>query len=411
MNNRSSAVLSPDLQHHGHLLRNMLLFGRLLRALGIDVTPTQIIDLVGALEYIDLRRREDFKNAARTILVNRREHLELFDRAFDLFWQARMRGELEALDLGHLLQRKLNKPQEQQTVFWEKEEPGDAPDEEGPERIELDRILTYSPQEVLRHKDFADFTAEELEQVKALMQELEWELEKRPTRRRVHAHRGAYLDMRRVFRSSLRYGGEPLKLAWRRRKLKRRPLVLICDISGSMERYSRVLLQFIYALTNGLENVEAFVFSTRLTRITRYLRTHDIDEAVDRVADAVQDWGGGTRIGEALKTFNYDWGRRVLGRGAIVIIISDGWDRGDVELLSREMDRLQRSAYRLIWLNPLLGSANYEPLTRGIQAALPYIDDFLPVHNLESLEQLARLLEQVGERRPVRAQRPALLTR
>lgn len=400
-----------DLQHHGHLLRNMLLFGRLLRALGIDVTPTQIIDLVGALEHIDLRRREDFKNAARTILVNRQEHLELFDRAFDLFWQARMRGELAEMDLGHLLQRKLNKPQEQQPILWEKEEPGDAPDEEGPERIELDRVFTYSPREVLRHKDFADFTEEELEQVKALMQELEWELEKRPTRRRVRAHRGAYLDMRRIFRSSLRYGGEPLQLAWRRRKLKRRPLVLICDISGSMERYSRVLLQFVYALTNGLENVEAFVFSTRLTRITRYLRTHDIDEAIDRVTDAVQDWGGGTRIGEALKSFNYDWGRRVLGRGAIVIIISDGWDRGDVALLSREMDRLQRSAHRLIWLNPLLGSANYEPLTRGIQAALPYIDDFLPVHNLESLEQLARLLEQVGERRPVRAQRPAPLTR
>ena len=402
----SRELAFPEVQEsHGHLLRNMVLFGRLLRTLGLDVTPTQIIDLVGALEHIDLSRREDFKNAARTILVNRQEHLELFDRAFDLFWRAREQGALQQMELGQLLQRRPKQP-DQEAVLWEKEERGETPGDDEPERTELDRIYTYSAREVLRHKDFADFTEEELEEVKALMQELRWELEKRPTRRRTRAHRGPYLDMRRIFRTSLRYGGEPLRLAWRRRKLKRRPLVLICDISGSMERYSRVLLQFIYALTNGLENVEAFVFSTRLTRITRYLRTHDVDEALDRVADAVRDWGGGTRIGEALKTFNFEWGRRVLGRGAIVIIISDGWDRGDIELLRREMERLQRSSYRLIWLNPLLGSAEYEPLTRGIQAALPYVDDFLPVHNLRSLEQLGQLLEELGEHRPSRAQRP-----
>ena len=176
-----------------------------------------------------------------------------------------------------------------------------------------------------------------------------------------------------------------------------------------MERYSRVLLQFVYVVSNGLEKVEAFVFSTRLTRITRHLRDRDVDKALDQVTDAVQDWAGGTRIGEALKTFNYGWGRRVLGQGAIVLIISDGWDRGDIALLAREMRRLQLSCLRLIWLNPLLGSANYEPLTRGIQAALPYVDDFLPVHNLESLRQLGDLLERLSERRPLRRQYPVCL--
>jgi len=236
-----------------------------------------------------------------------------------------------------------------------------------------------------------------------------WQLEQRRTRRKTRAPHGVYLDMRRMFRQNLRYGGEPLQLAWRRRKQKRRPLVVICDISGSMERYTRILLQFIYVISNGLEKVEAFVFSTRLTRITHYLRERDVDQALDQVADAVQDWAGGTRIGEALKSFNYDWGRRVLGQGAIVLMISDGWDRGDIDLLEREMSRLQLSCHRLIWLNPLLGSVNYEPLTRGIQAALPYVDDFMPVHNLESLRQLGDLLERLGEYRPLRRQHPIRL--
>ena len=234
-----------------------------------------------------------------------------------------------------------------------------------------------------------------------------WQLEQRRTRRTTPASHGLYLDMRRTFRQNLRYGGQPLELTWRRRKLKRRPLVVICDISGSMERYSRVLLKFIYVISNGLENVEAFVFSTRLTRITRQLRQYDIDTALDQVTASIKDWAGGTRIGDALKTFNYEWGRRVLGQGAIVLMISDGWDRGDIDLLGAEIKRLQLSCQRLIWLNPLLGSENYEPLTRGIQTALPYIDDFLQVHNLASLEQLGHLLERLGEHKPSRTQRVA----
>lgn len=399
--NVDSQALPPQ-TGHGNLLRNIVLFGRLLRALGTGVMPTQIVDLVEGLQHVDMQRREDVKEAARAVLVNRREHLPLFDLAFDLFWQAQQGDEWRQAELRDLLAKTV-RFDKWELVAAAKKDDGQGPERER-EEPEIETIYTYSSQEVLRYKDFAQLTPEELEEVKCLMQEMVWNLRRRRTRRKTRATRGIYLDMRRTFRQNLRYGAEFLQLAWQRRRLRRRPLVVICDISGSMERYSRILLQFIYILSNKLEKVEAFVFSTRLTRITRYLKEHDVDEALDQVTNAVQDWSGGTRIGEVIKTFNYNWGRQVLGQGAIVLIISDGWDRGDIELLEREVNRLQLSCQRLIWLNPLLGSPNYEPLARGIQAALPYIDDFMPVHNVMSLEQLGHLLEQLGERRPLRQQ-------
>lgn len=394
--------LDPLGPGHGHLLRNMVLFGRMLRAAGLEVTPTQILDLVEGLKHIDMRRREDFKNTAQTILVSRYEHVALFNRAFDLFWQAREENELLELSLGDLLQRK-NQPKAEDLTPFETADQGDGSEKES-EKPVVDPVYTYSAREVLRHKDFAELTPTEMQEINRLMQKMAWQLEQRRSRRRSQARHGLYPDMRRTFRQNLRYGGELLQLAWRRRKLKRRPLVVICDISGSMERYARVLLKFIYVISNGLDKVEAFVFSTRLTRITHHLKHRDIDQALDEATQAIHDWAGGTRIGESLKTFNYEWGRRVLGQGALVLLISDGWDRGDTNLLRREMDRLQLSCHRLIWLNPLLGSENYEPLTRGIQTALPYIDDFLPVHNLKSLEQLGSLLERLSEYRPERRQ-------
>jgi hypothetical protein len=209
-----------------------------------------------------------------------------------------------------------------------------------------------------------------------------------------------------TLRSSLRHGGEILSLERRVRRTKQRDLVLLCDISGSMDRYSRLVLQFVHTVRHAVGKVEAFVFGTRLTRITRQLRHREIHAALDDVAAYVVDWAGGTRIGESLQTFNQRWGRRVLSRGAIVVIISDGWDRGDIDLLSREMRRLQRSAFRLIWLNPLLGSAGYRPQTVGMAAALPFVDDFLPANNMKSLVEMAQLLQTVDHRRPSRAQRP-----
>jgi uncharacterized protein with von Willebrand factor type A (vWA) domain len=194
----------------------------------------------------------------------------------------------------------------------------------------------------------------------------------------------------------------PLELRRQKRKIRTRPLVVICDISGSMDRYARLLLRFVHALGQGLENTEVFVFGTRLTRITRELRKRDVDTALTQVVGSVEDWSGGTRIGEAIKAFNFKWARRVLRSGATVVIISDGWDRGDPALLGREMARLQRSCRRLIWLNPLLGAPGYQPLTQGMRAAMPYIDEFLPIHNLQSLEALADLLGKVEDEPPLR---------
>jgi uncharacterized protein with von Willebrand factor type A (vWA) domain len=229
-----------------------------------------------------------------------------------------------------------------------------------------------------------------------------WRLGTRETRRRVRANLGEFVDQRATLRRSLRYGGVPIDLRHRKPKRRQRPLILLCDISGSMDRYSRLLLRFVHAIEHGLDAVEVFVFGTRLTRITRSLRTRDVDDAIASVVKAVDDWSGGTRIGESIKTFNYLWSRRVLRSGATVVIISDGWDRGDPNLLATELARLQRSCRRLIWLNPLLGAPGYQPLTQGIRAALPYVDDFLPIHNLQSMEALAKLLAAVEDRPPLR---------
>ena len=387
----------------GHLFRNMVLFARLLRAVGQDVSPLQLRDWLGATELIDLRFRGDFRNCAETILISRHEDLAIFREAFDLFWQARDPRQLAELDLGLILQktRQRTKRRHEQGLLGR---PGEEDGGDGAPP-EVQKVHTYSDSEVLRHKDFAELDASELEQVKSLMSGMRWQPDERRTRRRVVSKHGRDIDPRRSLRRSLSKGGELVEWSHRERKVKRRPLTLLCDISGSMEPYSRILLQFLYVMSNGMQKVEAFVFGTRLTRITQHLRERDVDSALRAVHRDVADFGGGTRIGAALRTFNFEWGRRVLGQGAAVLIISDGWDRGDVGTLTREMERLQRSSHRLIWLNPLLGSPRYEPLTRGIQAALPLIDDFLPVHNLESLEQLGRHLRRLyrGEASRARA--------
>jgi len=247
----------------------------------------------------------------------------------------------------------------------------------------------------LRRKDFGAFTRSEIEQAKKMKRALPWRTGKRATRRTVRG--GAeFFDARATMRRNLKYGGELLDPAWKRTRYKPRPLVVLCDISGSMENYARMLLHFVHALRERETHAECFVFGTRLTRITRQLRTRSVERALRGVSDSVVDWSGGTRIGEALKQFNFVWARRVLRPGAVVLIISDGWDRGDPDLLAREMARLKRSVHRIIWLNPLIASAAYEPLTLGLQAALPYVDDFLPAHNFTSLEDLARLLSQLN---------------
>ncbi len=401
------------------LLKNLVRFGRLLRSVGLDAGPAQVIDLAAALEYIDVGKRDDFYFAARALFAHRHADLAQFDLAFRLFWQARTAASIDAPSTPHpaLQSKSLRTPNVSYREIPFDEEQEEIKHARKTERVMVDVQQTFSPIEVLRKKNFDAFTWEEVQQAKQLMAAMTWRVGERATRRKERVWRGEHLDMRRIVRRNMKYGGEFLDLAWKRTKFKPRPLVVLCDISGSMERYSRMLLHFIHTLSNGvlasdtytgLERVEAFLFGTRMTRVTRHLRQRkDIDEAIGEVVKVVEDWGGGTRIGEALKTFNYLWARRVAARGAIVLIISDGWDRGDAQVLRQEMERLQRSCHRLIWLNPLLASPDYQPLTQGLLAALPYVDDFLPVHNLESLEALGRALSRLDQTRPARRQRPS----
>lgn len=374
----------------GQLLAHVVLFGRYLRGLGLDVTAERVSTLLRALEHLDLGRRREFKEACRAVLVGRREHLALFDRAFEWFWRADRLEPRPRIELGRMVRRSARA--EAQVLAMPAGEGAEGP--EGGETVMM-AVKSASARERLKRKDFADLTPEEEEAVRELIRRRPFEPEERRSRRRVSAGAGETLDLRRTLRKSLRHGGEPLHLAWRRRKVRPRPLVALCDVSGSMEPYSRILLQFLYAVGNAGARREVFAFGTRLTRLTRQLRQRDADRALKEAAAAVVDWGGGTRIGESLRRFNFDWARRVLGQGAVVLLISDGWDRGEPELLAREMARLGRSCQRLIWLNPLLGRPGYEPLTRGLQAALPFVDDFLPVHDLASLEQLGRLLARL----------------
>lgn len=424
MPNLEPITKSESPAEFSQILENVVLFARLLRRAGLTVGTGQILDLTRALEVIDIGRRDDFYHALRVVLVGRREDLPVFDTLFRVFWNARTADFLKeraALDRQadtgvDLIEdcvpdrdnADTSRPRTLEIVSPDEadEEDGDDADQPGPQ---TQILLAYSRDEILRHKDFEAYTADELRRARRLMQEIRWKIARRRTRRFQASPVGRFLDLRRTIRKNLRNGGEVFELSQRRYRTRPRPLVLLCDISGSMDRYSRTLLQFLHTVEHGLDRVEAFVFATRLTRITRQLRTRDPGSALNEVSNAVQDWSGGTRIGEALRAFNFGWSKRVLGRGAIVMIISDGWDRGDIETLRDEIARLQRNCYRLIWLNPLLGMPSYQPLTQGIQAALPFVDDFLPVHNLDSLEALGRHLQHIEGRRPTRRQKPAEL--
>ena len=367
------------------LLPRLAGFARLLHDAGLEAGPRRLADSTRALGLIDLRREDDFREALRATFVGRREEIPLFEAAFDIYWAppdpritaGAVPGRRRSLPLSpERAQAWLQALGANRSTEREKESPATS--------------SGYSSQEVLRQKDFDQLTYEESEQVRRLLQQAPWRIAERRTRRLRPSTRGP-VDLRRTARHSIRSSGELVRLLHRRPRLRRRTLVLLCDVSGSMERYTRPLLIFCHAVARR-EDVETFVFSTRLTRITRLLRRRDLDRALEDVSRQVHDISGGTRIGQALHDFNRKWARRVLGHGAIVIVVSDGWDRGDPALLRQELERLRRSAHRLIWLNPLKGTEGYEPVTRGMAAALPLVDDFLAAHNVEALDELGRLL-------------------
>ena len=377
------------------LLPRLGAFARLLHDSGIEAGPRRLTDATRALTYIDLKRETDFRGALRSVFVSRKEDIPTFEAAFDIFWAPpdpritagaipgrsrplRMSPERAAAwsaALG-LSSSQMSREQEARSV------PATS--------------SGYSAEELLRQKDFEEMTWDETEQVRRLLEQAAWRVAERRTRR-MRAGKTGPIDLRRSARHAIRSSGELMQLFRRRPRLRRRPLVLICDVSGSMERYSRLLMIFAYAIARR-EDLEAFVFSTRLTRITRQLRQRDLDKALEAVSKGVHDFSGGTRIGDALADFNRHWARRVLGHGAVVIIVSDGWDRGDPDQLTAELIHLRRSAHRLVWLNPLIGSEGYQPLTRGMAAALPYCDDFLAAHNVQALDDLGRLLAALDRR-------------
>jgi len=371
------------------LVSNLLLFARVLREAGLDVHTGRVLDAVSALDWVGIQRRDDVRATLKTLLVHRHDDLRRFDQAFDLFW--RVHGEptggLPLFSLGERA-RVIATEVPAVPVTFEDTAAG-----VGSARAARLAVGAYSPAHVSRTKDFSDFTAEEMLAAEAILAKLGWELGVRRTRRWSAGNSGV-VDLRRIVGRNMRHGGELVDVPLRERQEKARPIVVLADVSGSMERYSRMLLHFVWGLTRGARRVESFLFATRLTRVTRLIAERGTASALQKVSHSVTDWGGGTRIGEALRAFNVHWARRVMSNGPVALIVSDGWDRGDPELLSREIARLRRSCRRLIWLNPLLGSADYEPLTRGMIAALPYVDDFRPVHNLVSLEQLAARLRE-----------------
>ena len=392
-------VASPQLPP---LLQNLTLFGRLLRGIGLPVSTARMLDLAQALPLIEVFRREEFHAAARALLIHRREDLELFDAAFSLFWETPPERWTRARLPGMTLRRQRSPAT--QATFRPVASGGSGDSDEAPPRPFARR--TWSDREALEHRDFSDLDEDELREVRALIRDAGWQA----ARRRVVRFRpggNRKLDLRRTLRRGLRSGGEWVRLERRRRREKPRPLIVLADVSGSMEQTARVLLHFLYGLSHGSPGrVEAFVFATRLTRITRKLADRRVDRALREASEAVRDWSGGTRIGEALLRFNLEWARRLPTSSAIVLLVSDGWDRGDPALVAKEMERLQGLAWRIVWLNPLLSDEGYEPLTRGMVAALPHIHDFLPVNNLASVRSLA---DHLGKLDPVgRATAPRL---
>ena len=381
---------------------NVLAFGRLLRALGLEVPATRSRDALTAVSTVGVSRRSDVYHALRATLVSRAADLPIFDGAFTAFWR----------DHDGLAQRRATgdaygrTSERAEVVGPEVDTAGslerDAIDSEPSDGPPAGTIRTWSGTETLRDQDFADVTPAELDQMRAILSALAWTPGVRRTRRWTPGA-GARVDLRRAWRESLR-SGELLRLPTRVRTTRARPLVLLADVSGSMERYSRMLLHFAYALQRRHRRVEVLLFSTRLTRVTRELTRGSVDAAVSAVSRRVPDWSGGTRIGDALRTFHVRWARSVLSRRPVVLVVSDGWDRGEPQAFREQVARLQRSCHRLIWLSPLLGTADYQPLTRGLVAALPYVDDFLPARTLRNLEDLARHLNDLPEARPLRRQ-------
>lgn len=381
-----SAVLTANLVH----------FVRHLRQRGLSVVPATVAEMAAAVDAVGLARRDDVKAAFAAIAVSRPTERAIFDEAFEAFFglgAATLKGSAQGVPPPLSQQRVTHATA---PVLAEHSPENDAP---GEAAIEVAEAMAASAQERLMTRDFRDLTPQEAEEVRRIMARIVWRPSEAASRRWASSATGSRPDMRRTMRNLVGPGADMMQLAMADRKPRRRPLVVLADVSGSMETYTEMFLHFLHAAQGRMGRLETFVFATHLSRITRQLRQKLPDVALRQVSSAVDDWSGGTRIGEALTQFNREWSRRVTRGGAIGLIISDGWDTGEPELLGREMARFHRAMHRVVWLNPLAGRENYSPETRGMQAALPYIDDLLAAATVLDLREVVRLLESVPARR------------
>ena len=375
------------------MLGQVVGFARLLHRAGVEVNSGNLIDLCQSFRFIDVSERRDFYAAARATLVCRFDDLDTFDKVFQAFWHAPVQQ--EDVELTEELaedESELDVPEELGDPVEMLSEAEEEEEAEGEEEAEA---TGYSPEEGLMHKDLAAMSDREIELARRVIAQIVDIIANRRSRRRVPEKLGREVDFRRTWRKNAVYGRDGVELAMRRRRIRKTKLMLLCDVSGSMDCYSQFLIQFIYALKREIRDVEVGVFSTRMTAISRLLKTKGVEESLREVSATVHDWAGGTDIGGCLREFNDKYARDMLRSRTVMIMVSDGWDRGDAELMRMEMARLRRRTHKLLWLNPLLGSPGYQPLCLGMKTALPYLDHFMPAHNLESLVELARTLRSV----------------
>ncbi len=401
---RHSDLSLPD---DGKLAENIAHFARALRKAGLPIGPGRTLDAVRAVAVAGFDRREDFYHTLQAVFVSRPEERAVFAQIFRLFWR-----DPRYLDhMMSLLLPQISGGQEDRPALAAEKRAAEAlldgqlppaPDlGEAPDQIEIDASFTMSSEERLKTLDFEQMSTTEIAEAKRMLARLALPVKPLITRRARAASFGTAIDIRRTLRDSLRRGGEIAGLA-RKKPVTRWPnLIVLCDISGSMSDYSRMVLHFVHAVVNqrgqGWARVHAFTFGTRLTNITRHLRARDVDAALKAAGSEAQDWSGGTRIGASLHAFNRDWSRRVLGQGAVVLLITDGLDRDDTARLSRQIERLHLSCRRLIWLNPLLRWTGFAPKAQGIRAMLPHVDSFRAGHSIASLEALGRAISDPGD--------------
>ncbi|MFZ9628169.1 MAG: vWA domain-containing protein [Ilumatobacteraceae bacterium] len=373
-------VTSPPDTQADAAERIAIAFARVLRGAGLKVPLGSVLTFVDALGALRLDRRDDVYWAGRATLVRGPEDITVFDRAFEVFWHRIVSLDAET------------EPEVLHLTLAVDDDSDDGGDSEGEPSDDPTITLRFSATETLRDKDFAQYTADELRVAHDLMSRLRIAGPPRRSFRYRRAPHGRRHDLPATLRSSLRTGGEPLQRHWREPGPRMRRLVLLLDISGSMEPYARAMLRFVHAAVSGRQRVEAFALGTRLTRMTKELTARDPDAALATAAARVHDWSGGTRLGECLRAFNDEWGVRGMARGAIVVVLSDGWDRGDPEVLAEQMRRLHRVCYHVVWVNPLKVTPGYAPLARGMAAALPYVDDFVEGHSLSAMHELAAVI-------------------